>query len=327
MSNDEVSPRPVPRWVQRWAVATVALTAVPVAYGGWVTTRGVGMSDPVWPTTPWYLLFADWTEPRPGFIIEHTHRLAGYMIGAMVLVLTWGLWKRSRSPALRWLGVATLAAVLVQGMLGGIRVVWHELAGTELAIVHGCFAQLFFALLTGTSVLCFPVRAEGNASEADLRRMRRLSVALAAVVFVQIVWGAVLRHAPNPAVQRLHLLMAFAVVGFAVLVIRVAGAPQFGRRYARARIALMALLTLQLLLGVEAWMGKFPAGVLPELVKLTAGQVQIRILHVLVGAGVFATSVSFALMACLPAGVRVEPLATEPLGRPSAAAQPVGGTA
>ena len=68
--------RSVPRWLHGWAILTVTATAVLLALGSLVTTFRVGMADPVWPTTPWFLFFASWTEPKPGFIIEHAHRLA-----------------------------------------------------------------------------------------------------------------------------------------------------------------------------------------------------------------------------------------------------------
>ena len=46
------------------------------------------MADPIWPTAPWHLLIIDWVEPGRGFLIEHTHRILGYLAGAMILVQT-----------------------------------------------------------------------------------------------------------------------------------------------------------------------------------------------------------------------------------------------
>src|SRR5438094_555780 len=98
-----------PRWLHRWAILTVAATVVLLTLGAVVTTFRVGMADPVWPTTPWYLFFMDWKEPNPGFVIEHSHRLAGYVVGCCVIVLAVGMWYAA--PRLRWLGVAALLAV------------------------------------------------------------------------------------------------------------------------------------------------------------------------------------------------------------------------
>ena len=86
------SSQPVPRWLHAWAVLTAVVAAAAVTMGAVVTTFRVGMADPVWPTYPWHLLLISWDEPSPGYIIEHTHRLAAYGAGLCVIVLAVGLW-------------------------------------------------------------------------------------------------------------------------------------------------------------------------------------------------------------------------------------------
>src|SRR5579872_725127 len=95
-----------------WALLTVAATVVLLALGSVVTTFRVGMADPVWPTYPWHLLLISWDEPSPGFLIEHTHRLAGYVVGCCVIVLALGLWRTATPRWLAGLGAAALAAVI-----------------------------------------------------------------------------------------------------------------------------------------------------------------------------------------------------------------------
>src|SRR5437588_781130 len=140
--NQQPDLLPTPRWLHRWAVGTVCATVVLLSLGAVVTTFRVGMADPIWPTYPWHLLLISYQEPRPGFIIEHTHRLAGYVVGCCVIVLAMGLWRYHARRWLGWLGMAGLAAVIVQGLLGGFRVLLNALVGTDLALVHGLFAQL-----------------------------------------------------------------------------------------------------------------------------------------------------------------------------------------
>ncbi|HEV2947246.1 MAG TPA: hypothetical protein VGX70_07710, partial [Gemmataceae bacterium] len=72
-------------WLHRWAVLTVCATFILLLLGAVVTTFRVGMADPIWPTYPWHLLLVSWDEPRPGFLIEHSHRLAGYVVGCCVI--------------------------------------------------------------------------------------------------------------------------------------------------------------------------------------------------------------------------------------------------
>ena len=295
------------RWLHAWAVLTACATVVLLALGAVVTTFQVGMADPVWPTYPWHLLLIDWQEPRPGFVIEHTHRLAGYIVGCCVIVLTVGLSVSARRSWLKWLGVAALAGVIVQGLLGGFRVVLHAWLGTNLAVIHGCFAQIIFSLLVSLAVIT-STRFAGDALPAEeAPRLRHWSLALSVVAFLQLIWGALVRHTNGALAQRVHFLTAFAVVAVAVWLARtILASPSARHRLVRALVVLGVLLTLQIVLGVESWMGKFAGNLLPELHKPTIGQAVVRVSHVLVGSFILATSVVLTVLAYRPA-LAVEP--------------------
>ena len=86
-----------------------------------------------------------------------------------------------------------------------------------------------------------------------------------ATVYLQVVFGAVVRHSHSRFAQRLHFLIAFAV--FAVvfaLVTALRDASRSDRRFRLAGRCLTAFLTLQIILGVEAWMLRFGRHVLPS---------------------------------------------------------------
>jgi cytochrome c oxidase assembly protein subunit 15 len=284
--------RLAPRWLHAWSVLTAGATVVLLAVGAVVTTFQVGMADPIWPTYPWHLALIDWHEQYSGYLIEHTHRLAGYVVGCCVIVLTLGMLASARRGWLKGLAVAALAGVIVQGLLGGYRVRLHALFGTNLAIVHGCFAQLVFSLLVGLAVLTSPRFAAASLPVEEASRLRRWSLTLTALVFLQLVWGALVRHTSTALAQRLHLLTAFAVVAVAVWFARTALATPSARRIlGRAFVVLGVLLAVQVMLGVESWLGKFAGVVLPELRRVTIAQATIRVAHVLVGAFILATSV------------------------------------
>jgi heme A synthase len=278
-------------------VATTGLLVL----GGVVTTFRVGMADPVWPTSPWYLFVISWQEPSTGFLIEHSHRLAGYVVGCCVIVLAVGLWITKR-PRLRWLGLAALLGVSAQGLLGGFRVKLNAILGTDLAAIHGCFAQVVFSLLVGIALLTAP-RAEVEEFTSHKRtRFRRLGMTLTALVFLQLVWGALVRHTNGALAQRLHVLTAFAVVVAAAWFVKgVAESPDARRHFGKAAVILAGLLLVQVLLGIEAWFGKFGSGVLPELQKLTARQAVVRTGHMLIGSWILATAVVLTLKTYLPA--------------------------
>ncbi len=60
------------------------------------------------------------------------------------------------------------------------------------------------------------------------------------------------------------------------------------------------LLALQVMLGVESWLGKFAGVLLPELRKPTIAQAAVRVSHVLVGSFILATSVVLTVLAYRP---------------------------
>jgi cytochrome c oxidase assembly protein subunit 15 len=282
---------PVPRWLHRWSVGTACATFVLLALGAVVTTFQVGMADPIWPTYPWHLLLVSWEEPRPGFLIEHTHRLAGYVVGCCVIVLAVGLWRQG-GRGLRWLGVASLGGVIVQGLLGGFRVRLNEWFGPNLALVHGSFAAVVFSLLVSLAVLTAP-GAPGMSREWTREpdgRLRGLSVLAAGLVFLQIILGGLLRHTYSPLGQRGHLLVAFAVVAAVAWLAReVAIYPVRQAGLAAPTAILAALVVLQLALGVEAWMQKYFLASAPLV------QASVRTTHVLTGHLTLAAAVTVAL--------------------------------
>jgi cytochrome c oxidase assembly protein subunit 15 len=291
-----------PRWLHAWSVLTAGATVALLALGAVVTTFQVGMADPVWPTVPWHLALIDWSEPNPGFVIEHSHRLAGYVVGCCVIVLTIGLLLSAQRSWLKWLGVAALAGVIAQGLLGGFRVVLHAWLGTNLAVIHGCFAQIVFSLLVSLAVITSARFAAVSLPAVESPRVGRWSLVLTALVFLQLVWGALLRHTNGALAQRMHLFTAFAVVAAAVWFARTALASPAARRVlGRTLILLAVLLTLQIMLGVESWLGKFIGVLLPEMRKPTIGQAATRVAHVLVGSFILATCVVQTLLLYRPA--------------------------
>ena len=184
---------PGQQWLARFAWLTVAATSALIVVGAVVTTRDYGLAVPDWPTS-----FGTFNPPGwwriEGVNWEHGHRLLGALIGIMVIVLTaWSGAVYRRSKAL-WLTLAALLAVIVQGVLGGLRVTE---VSTELAIVHGCFAQAFFALLVFIAAALSragesaAATAGGGGARGGLLTVSWL---LLAVAFAQTVIGALMRH-------------------------------------------------------------------------------------------------------------------------------------
>jgi cytochrome c oxidase assembly protein subunit 15 len=189
----------------------------------------------------------------------------------------------------------------------------NELVGTDLAAIHGVFAQVVFSLMVATAVLASNKSRQPALDEADVRRLRTPLKVLVGLVLLQVIWGAILRHADRTFAARLHLLTAFAVVGFAVWVLKLVRESDPARRYLKGAVRLLeVLLLVQLFLGVEAWFGKFRYGFDPELQPaLTFGQAIIRTAHQLLGACLLATATALAVLVGAQARRAVQPLTSE----------------
>jgi cytochrome c oxidase assembly protein subunit 15 len=289
-----------PRWLHCWAVLTVCATVILLTLGAVVTTFRVGMADPIWPTYPWHLLLISYQEPSAGYLIEHTHRLAGYLVGCCTIVLALGLWRYHARRWLGWLGLTALGGVIVQGLLGGFRVRLNELVGTDLALIHGLFAQLVFVLLV--SLALFTSRRWNAGSEtvhtSGAVRIWRLSAWTAVLVFIQLIFGALLRHTHSPLGQPGHILVALAVVTVVARLLKSVFDKREGDKSLAVPVGfLAALVVVQVLLGIKAFFILFGSFVLPELQMASVPQAIIRTAHFVVGSLIFATAVVVALRA------------------------------
>lgn len=172
--------------------------------GGLVTTKGAGMAVPDWPTSFGYNMFAlPWgIWKQHGIFLEHTHRLLGTIVGMLALALFFVAWipyfRRSETApraSVRWLSLAVLLAVCFQGLLGGVRVVWNNV---DLAVIHGCFAQAFLCLAVTlaaiTSRWWYAPTLMTDVSSRPERLLGTWGAVAVAIIFLQLILGAVMRH-------------------------------------------------------------------------------------------------------------------------------------
>jgi len=261
---------------------TTAATALLIVFGGLVTNTGAALAVPDWPSTFGYNMFRfPWSRMVGGVFYEHSHRLIGAAVGLLTLALAAALWPRG--GPLRWLGALAVVAVAVQGLLGGLRVV---LLTDALAIVHGMLAHAFLALVVALALLTS--RRMALASPPVDPVLRSLTLAGTGLVYLQIVLGALLTHAGYVS---LHVAGAVAV--YVVLPMVTARLRRGGDAVAApaARI-LLALLLLQLVLGVGSYLARFSPLWIP------GGQVTLLALpvaHRLAGGLVLAAAVVLAL--------------------------------
>ena len=178
--------------------ALVALsTAILIFAGGLVTSTGSGLSVPDWPNTYGWFMFAFPLEKMVGGIFyEHSHRLIASSVGFLIAVLAFWLWRAEPRAWVRRLGFVALAAVITQGILGGITVLW--LLPKPVSISHAALAQLVFCLTVAIALVTSrgwrQAYARAGGTVGTDRVLQQIAIATTALIFVQIVAGATMRH-------------------------------------------------------------------------------------------------------------------------------------
>jgi cytochrome c oxidase assembly protein subunit 15 len=102
------------------------------------------------------------------------------------------LWRAEPRAWVRRLGWLALVAVIVQGLLGGLTVLF--LLPDAISISHAGLAQIFFGLTVAVALVTSAGWRRPAAPPIDDETLRRRVLVLTAVVYAQILIGATMRH-------------------------------------------------------------------------------------------------------------------------------------
>jgi len=264
---DDQSPSRHAPWPHRLAVALALVTFPLIWVGGLVTTYDAGMAVPDWPGTYGYNLlrypWQSWVAGPWDLFIEHGHRLLGAAAGLLSIALVTVVLLFDRR---RWLVAAAcgaLAMVILQGALGGARVLFDQ---RLIAMIHGCVGPLFFANLAAMVVTTS--RWWSAAPTVELAKGNSLTRAAwinAGLAYFQLVLGAIVRHVPlaaAPAVFRaalvLHLVFAAALTTYLLMhAARLWRLPGDVRGMRPVAALLTALIVAQIALGAATYVAKY----------------------------------------------------------------------
>ncbi|NNE48003.1 MAG: cytochrome oxidase assembly protein [Rhodothermales bacterium] len=280
-----------------FTLLTVFATILLMGWGAFVTSIDAGLAVPDWPSS---FNSYDPLNPWPGWwtitpvLAEHGHRLLGALVGLLVLILSIWTFAADSRRWMRRLAVGVLALVMLQGFLGGLRVVWVSL---DLAVVHACVAQLFFSMMVCmalfTSRSWTDVEDSHVGQSAVSNRLVKLGAAASVAIYIQIILGALLRH-PGTGIDLslagLHIFWAFVVVG---LVLATAYEVHRSHRHIptirRSRDAMLGLLVVQFMLGLTAFFV-----LLDEVGMVQPSNLQVasNTSHMVIGALLMASSVA-----------------------------------
>jgi cytochrome c oxidase assembly protein subunit 15 len=255
-------------WPHRLSFLLAVATFPVIWVGGLVTTQDAGMAVPDWPTTYGYNPLAypldKWLAGPFDLFIEHGHRLLAGVINLLALALAIAVWKSPGHRPLRGWAIASLALVLFQDVLGGMRV---EFDARLLAQVHACVGPVFFTL--GVVMTTLTSRRATSAKPTATRPSGASWSAgfLTIVAWLQIVLGAQIRHVSPSTVSALfeaavwmHVLTAaFLVLGTVSLAVKP------GQCGLLVRTLPLILVAVQIVLGAAAWVVRYAwPSILPQ---------------------------------------------------------------
>jgi len=292
-------------WLHRYARLLVAATLLLVAAGGMVTSTNSGLSVPDWPTSYGYSMFAFPPSKMVGGIFyEHGHRLIASAVGLLTIGLVIFVWRVDPRAWMRRLSLAGLAAVILQGVLGGLTV--RYMLPAPISVGHASLAQLFFCFAVSVALFTSRSWLAPVAPPVDDAGLRSRALVLTSLIYLQILIGATMRHlgaglaipdfplafgrlVPPAWSTQIAVHFAHRVVAFIVIVFIIANALWVRRRHPDRPELVWPSTWLVLVVLVQ--------GTLGALVVLTAKQPVVNTLHVATGAIVLATSLLVTLRA------------------------------
>ena len=289
--------------LHRFAKFVAGCTVLLLLAGSLVTSTDSGLSVPDWPTTYGWNMFtfppSKWVG---GILYEHGHRLIASSVGFLTIVLAIWLWMSEPRRWMRWLGVGALGAVIAQGVLGGLTVMFFLPA--PISTAHAGLAEIFFCMTV--AIALFTSRGWLDAGPGQIvndSSLRRLATTTTILIYCQILVGATMRHTgaglaipdfplmfghlwpthwdPKIAVHFAHRAGALLVaVGVCATVVAVFRQTTVGE-LRRPAILLVALVCVQITLGAFTVLSK--------------RDVWINSVHVVCGALVLTTSLVLTL--------------------------------
>jgi heme a synthase len=304
-----ISVLPTPVWLRRFTKVVAVLTLFLIFAGAMVTSTGSGLAVPDWP-----LSYGMFLPPMIGGILYETgHRLIAGSVGFLILLQAIALQFFEPKKFVRKLGWSSLGCVLVQGLLGGLTVLF--LQPHALSVAHGAVAEILLCLNVS---IAFSTAAAGEKVPKADEGVLRASTMLVPIVYSQILLGAIVRHMnagvvfPDFPLSNGKLIPDFTsgaiVANFAhragalvvtIAILAVARACFRAKQFRGFATALVALVGCQIYLGMRV---VFDYADNKALYHSLVGQAalhhaSITSMHVVTGAATLATSLLLALSA------------------------------
>lgn len=279
--KSEVSPIVPARFhpgLHRFALILSCCIFLLIIAGALVTSEDAGLSVPDWPTS-----FGSIYKIPPmvgGVRFEHTHRMIAEGVGLLTILFCIAAFRVDRRKWLRGLSLAAIGTVILQGVLGGLTVLYF--LPWYISSAHAGLGQTFFSIAVLMTVYTGQGWIEsvpGNTADEGTPSTRTLTILSLCAVYLQLFFGAAFRHSGISILA--HLVNAVLCSGIlAWTSVRVLS--RYGRipELRRPAAIIIALLLVQLGFGFAAYLtrvvwGKNAAQPLPSMVSTTVAHVAI----------------------------------------------------
>ena len=290
-------------WLHRYAKFVSAATVLLIVAGGLVTSTGSGLAVPDWPTSyGWNMFTFPMKHMVGGIFYEHGHRLIASGVGFLTIILALWIWKAEPRRWMRVLGFVALAAVCVQGLLGGITVLYF--LPTPVSTAHAGLAQIFFCLTIAIALFTSKGWTQPKVVPVDDRLLRLVATTTTALIYLQVIVGATMRHSdaglaipdfpwvfgaifPHEWTSKIAVHYAHRIGALIVTLATAATVSHVWYHHSRRSELRRPALTLACLVLTQVTLGAF--------VVWSEKNVAINTAHVVVGALTLATSLVLTL--------------------------------
>ena len=183
------------RGLKTFTIGMAVYTFFVIFAGAMVTSHDAGLSVPDWPQTYGQNMFLfpvyKWVG---GIYYEHGHRLVAFGVGTLSFLLA--IWTAlvEKRKEVRILTYALFGAVICQGLLGGLTVLFG--LPDLVSVSHAVLAQTILVLIL---IIAFTHSKKGCQRTVSLKESGTLhlfqsAIAVAVLVYLQLIVGAIMRH-------------------------------------------------------------------------------------------------------------------------------------
>jgi cytochrome c oxidase assembly protein subunit 15 len=273
--------------LHRFAIFLACWTLVLVVAGGLVTSNDAGLSVPDWPLSYGKLM----PKMEGGILYEHGHRMVATGDGLLMIGLCIWLWCSDNRRWMKWLGTIALLSVILQGVLGGMTVLY--LLPPAISVSHACLAELYFS--TTVAMAVFTSRGWLAGAREIVERpeapLRGLALLTPLSILGQLALGAAARH---KALGTIWHICGSAIVTGIVLYFAVRILLHYSDQPALRGVALLMLgvTFVQVFLGIAAYMSRIATIDAPQPMPI---MILFTVLHVANGALTMAAGVIAAI--------------------------------